>query len=220
MDDLSEKVHQKKMSFCSLARLITCNVCSLGGQGDCKCEKLGFSLGPNPISKKTLVFDLDDTLVHTSLTPPCQYDFTISFASDEQEEPLQVYVQIRPGTRRMLKMLQKDFEIVFFTSASQEYADSIIDFIAPYVPRTHRFYRCDCTSYSEFYVKDLSRFDRQLESMILIDNSPISSAFQPRNALMVTSWNGNKNDRDLLKVIMPKIRQLKDISDVRTELQK
>ena len=36
--------------------------------------------------------------------------------------------------------------------------------------------------------KDLSYLGRQLQSLIIVDNSPTSYLFQPRNAVPITSW--------------------------------
>lgn len=66
-----------------------------------------------------------------------------------------------------------------FTAADQEYADLILDKIDP--NRTlfsHRMYRQHCIKVDDCYVKDLRIIaDRDLEDMVIVDNSIISFAF-------------------------------------------
>lgn len=60
---------------------------------------LGGQLGPQPAGKegfKTLVLDLDETLVHSAFKEPEKFDIKLPVSIDERE--FIVYVQIRPGT--------------------------------------------------------------------------------------------------------------------------
>lgn len=61
----------------------------------------------------TLVLDLDETLVHFMYTPSGG-----TFL-------------IRPYCFKFLELMSKYFEIVIFTAAMKEYADSILDIIDP-----------------------------------------------------------------------------------------
>ena len=68
-------------------------------------------------------------------------------------------------------------------------------------------------------MKDLSRLGRPLSDIILIDNSPLSSLFQPENALPCSSWYEDKNDRELLQLI-PILEKLAKVKDVREVIPK
>jgi TFIIF-interacting CTD phosphatase-like protein len=63
-------------------------------------------------------------------------------------------------------------------------------------------------------VKDLSKLGRPLSDVILVDNSPLSSLFQPENALTCSTWYEDKNDRELLQLI-PILEKLARVPDVR-----
>jgi hypothetical protein len=51
------------------------------------------------------------------------------------------------------------------------------------------------------YVKDLRRLGRPLETICIVDNSPQSYAFQPRNAIPIDSWFDDRNDIQLFDLI-------------------
>jgi len=59
-------------------------------------------------------------------------------------------------------------------------------------------------------VKDLQKLGRPLSDVIIIDNSPLSSLFQPENALPCTSWYEDKNDRELL-YLLPILEKLSKV---------
>ena len=63
-------------------------------------------------------------------------------------------------------------------------------------------------------MKDLSKLGRPLSDVIIIDNSPLSSLFQPENAIPCTSWYEDKNDRELLHLI-PILEKLSKVPDVK-----
>ncbi len=54
--------------------------------------------------------------------------------------------------------------------------------------------------------------------MIIIDNAPYSYIFQPDNAIPITSWFNDPNDRQLLE-LLPLLNSLVPVDDVRTILQ-
>ena len=51
------------------------------------------------------------------------------------------------------------------------------------------------------YVKDLSHLGRRMEDILIVDNSPFSYMFQNDNAIPITSWFNDKNDRQLWELI-------------------
>lgn len=62
------------------------------------------------------------------------------------------------------------------------------------------FYREDCSLLERGYVKDLSRINRELRKIVIVDNSPVSYALQPENAIAIKSYFGDQNDQELRKV--------------------
>ena len=71
-------------------------------------------LGENLSGKKTIVLDLDETLIHTCFSEPRHYDFSLKFKENEQN--YQLYIQKRPNVDNFLKELNKYFEICIFTA--------------------------------------------------------------------------------------------------------
>jgi len=111
------------------------------------------------------------------------------------------------------------YELVIFTASVSEYANSIIDVLDSQRVIVHRLYRNHCTCANEEYIKDLSLIGRDLKSVIIIDNAPISYSLQPFNALPILSWVGDKRDSQLLYLI-PILKLLKRVDDVREYLKK
>ena len=70
---------------------------------------------PEDVGKKTLVLDLDETLVHSSFKPVASADFIIPVEIDGQVH--NVYVLKRPGVDEFLNKLGPQFELVIFTAS-------------------------------------------------------------------------------------------------------
>jgi carboxy-terminal domain RNA polymerase II polypeptide A small phosphatase len=104
---------------------------------------------------KTLLLDLDETLVHSSFIKPDSFDAV--FMVDYNKRQLPVYVNVRPFVQRFLKEMSKCYEIMIFTASIAKYADKVIDFIDPHKFIKYRLYRTHCTFLNGNFVKDISR---------------------------------------------------------------
>jgi TFIIF-interacting CTD phosphatase-like protein len=91
------------------------------------------------IGKKTLVLDLDETLVHSvferETNPECT--FSILF----NNEYYLVSTQKRPYLDEFLEKMSQHYEIVFYTSAVEGYANNVIDYIDPNKYSSSRLFR-------------------------------------------------------------------------------
>eukprot|EP00833_Pecoramyces_ruminatium_P001099 jgi/Orpsp1_1/1175131/evm.model.c7180000052740.1 len=141
---------------------------------------------PEDVGKKTLVLDLDETLVHSSFKPIAQPDYVIPVQIENQVH--NVYVLKRPGVDEFLRAMGEIYEIVIFTANLKKYADPVLDTLDKYKVVRHRLFREACIHYKGNYVKDLSQLGRNLKHVIILDNSPASYIFHPTNAIPVTSW--------------------------------
>ena len=65
----------------------------------------------------------------------------------------------------------------------------------------YRLFREACVYYRGNYVKDLSRLGRDLNKVIILDNSPASYIFHPNNAVPCISWFDDMNDTELTDLI-------------------
>lgn len=168
--------------------------------------------------RKTLVLDLDETLVHSSFKPVLNCDLTLEITFEGILS--RVYVMKRPGISKFLKRMSELFEVVVFTASLGNYADPLLDLIDKERVIAHRLFRESCVLQNGCYVKDLSVLGRDLKNVIIVDNSPISYSLQPQNAVPITTWFDNKRDRELYKLvpILEELALVEDVTQVCSEL--
>lgn len=150
----------------------------------------------SPPQQKTLVLDLDETLIHSlakggrmssghmvevklntpvALSAPQPGQATPVIGP---QHPILYYVHKRPHCDEFLRKVSKWFKLVIFTASVQEYADPVIDWLE--VERKYfagRYYRQHCTFRNGAYIKDLSSIEPDLSKVIILDNSPVSYIF-------------------------------------------
>ena len=141
---------------------------------------------PRSKGKKTLILDLDETLVHSSFKPPPEESIVLPVEIDGKK--FKVYVLVRPGAKEFLIEMQKYYECVIYTASLSKYADPLMDILDDQKCCSSRLFREHCTFYQGMYVKDLSEVGRDLKNTLIIDNSPTAYYFQPENALPIVSW--------------------------------
>jgi len=167
--------------------------------------------------RKTLVLDMDETLVHCSFqneqSIPCDWMFTL----ESGESITDVCCWVRPHLEKFLRVASMMYEIVVFTASKEKYANKVLDLIDPAGYITHRLFRQHCTQVHGYYVKDLSLLGRPLRDTVIIDNSPVSFSFQPMNGILCADWSGNPNDYELLQLI-PTLQQLDLSMNLREKL--
>ena len=165
--------------------------------------------------KKTLILDLDETLVHSSFKPVDKADIILPI--EIEGKVCNVYVLKRPGVDEFLIRLAYLYEIVIFTASLSKYADPLVDRLDKLSYGYAKLFREHCTFHEgTFFVKDLTRIGRPLKDMMIVDNSPASYLFQPENAVPISSWFTDKSDRDLFRLlpILEKIAFVEDVRDV------
>ena len=164
------------------------------------------------INKKTLILDLDETLVHSSTTSFENNDIILNV--DFDSILYNIYVLVRPGVENFIKKLSKIFEIVIFTASISRYASPLLDKLDKEKKIKYRLYREHCTFLNGNYIKELKRLNRDLKGVIIVDNSPIAYAFDTENGLPIKSWYGDKNDNEFDN-IFPLLEFLSEVDDVR-----
>ena len=125
--------------------------------------------------RKTLVLDLDETLVHSSFKAAKKTDIILPV--DIEGRNCYVYVLVRPGCAQFLKELAKYYEIVIFTASLSKYANPLMDILDEEMVAPQRLFREHCTFHNGTFVKDMARVGRPLKDTIIIDNSPASFQF-------------------------------------------
>ena len=137
--------------------------------------------------KRTLVVDLDETLIHTGF--------------DAAEQGWETHT--RPGVREFLIRVSRHYEVVVFTAGMESYAGQVIDDLEADsgVKISHRLYRGACAIIEggerPLHVKDLSLLGRDLARTMIVDNSPESYMLQPENAIPIKPFFGDDDDVEL-----------------------
>jgi len=163
--------------------------------------------------KKTLVLDLDETLVHCTVEPIEHPDhcFNVHFNGED----FKVHVRKRPHLEHFLQTVSELFEVIVFTASQKVYADTLLDIIDPekkYVQ--YRLFRDACLPVEGNFLKDLGVLGRELSQVVLIDNSPYAYGYQVDNGIPIESWFDDPDDTELLDLI-PFLRHIHNVEDVR-----
>lgn len=198
------------------------------------------------LAQKTLVIDLDETLIHSLAKGgrmssghmvEVKLSSTVGYggATLGPQHPILYYVHKRPHCDDFLRKVSKWYKLVVFTASVQEYADPVIDWLEQ--ERKYfsgRYYRQHCTFRNGAYIKDLSSVEPDLSKVMILDNSPLSYIFhegkelpQSRriqsdtlnadNAIPIEGWINDPTDNDLLHLI-PMLEALQYVTDVRALL--
>ncbi|KAI9750113.1 MAG: hypothetical protein M4579_006600 [Chaenotheca gracillima] len=185
---------------------------------------------PNHMPQKTLILDLDETLIHSlakggrmstghmvevKLNAPVGFSGGVAMAP---QHPILYYVHKRPNCDEFLRKVCKWYNLVAFTASVQEYADPVIEWLEQ--DRKYfsaRYYRQHCTFRGGNYIKDISSVEPDLSKVMIIDNSPTSYIFHEDNAIPIEGWISDPTDNDLLHLI-PLLEALQYVTDVRALL--
>jgi len=162
--------------------------------------------------KKTLVLDLDETLVHSTFEPIENPDLVLPVVI--KGTTYRINVMIRPGTEEFLARMGELFEVVVFTASLSEYAEPLVKVLDTTNVVSYLLFRQHCTPLNGIYVKDLSLLGRDMRNIILVDNSPNSFLFQPQNAYHISHFFDDKSDRDLYRLTYF-LERITTVSDVR-----
>jgi CTD small phosphatase-like protein 2 len=163
--------------------------------------------------RKTLVLDLDETLVHSTLDGDCIPDFTFPVRIGSVCH--MVAVRKRPHLHIFLERVARLYEVVVFTASQQIYAEQLLDTLDPNGRLIkHRVYRDSCVVWEGNFLKDLTYLGRDLAHTLIIDNSPQAFGFQLDNGVPIESWYDDDHDTELLK-LLPFLEQVAEAQDVR-----
>ena len=152
------------------------NASSYGGILAVNNIKVPYLSTKNP-KKFTLVLDLDETLIAFQINP------------NEENKGL---LKFRPGLDYFLLKMKNLYEIIVFTSATQEYADPIEDCIEQNEQYFDaRLYRQHTIIYENEFVKDISRIGRPMNTIIIVDNMPQNFRLQKENGIFIKPFWGD-----------------------------
>ncbi|KAJ4943876.1 hypothetical protein JOQ06_006369 [Pogonophryne albipinna] len=147
----------------------------------------------------TLVVDLEETLMFSSLNVIEEAEFTFNTAF--QDHQYKVYMILRPHVKEFLQAMAKNYEMFVYTCAKKEYAEKILDILDPQRKLfRHRLYQDDCACVLGHYIKDLGVLGRDLAKTVVLDNAPHTYPYHLMNTIPIKSWSGESEDRELQKL--------------------
>ena len=174
----------------------------------------------NKNNKKTLILDLDETLVHSLFQPEKANNNIIKpdiylkiFFNNKFQE---IFVYKRPYLDIFLKEMRKIYNIYVFTASIEKYAKPLLDKLDKDNLIIKKFYRESCLLSEGKFIKDLNSLNLNinLKDIIIIDNNPFSYKFNKNNGIPIKSWHFDKSDTELIKII-PLLKYLAKTEDVR-----
>ena len=127
-----------------------------------------------------------------------------------------MYVKFRPYLKAFLESLSSKYELIIFTAAASLYAKAVVKIIDP----ESKYFRYVLTrdnclrTKNGFFIKDLRILDRDLSSVVIIDDHVHSFGFQLDNGIPIFEFKGNTDDDELIYV-GKYLHRLAEISDVR-----
>jgi len=166
-------------------------------------------------NKKTLLLDLDNTLIYASKQIPEIMDYT-SVVFEKGGEYIIRYVTKRPGMCKFLSKLSKRYNLCVYTAADKTYARKVVeatgvsDYICDLYDRSH------CEKINEFtYLKNIWSLGFEPTQTVLIDDLTAQSKYQPENFINIKPFKGEDSDRELY-ALYPFLRTLNIVDDVRS----
>jgi CTD small phosphatase-like protein 2 len=167
-------------------------------------------------SKKTLLVDLDETLIKVIWGAPNSNDMLPPINGGDASNNFTVL--IRPYAKEFLREMSKEFEVVIFTAAEKGYAEHMVNLLDPnreYISFILSRNHCLKTM-KGLYIKDLRIIkNRDMKDMVIVDNFTPSFSFQIENGIPIITWDGDVKDEEL-KYLMNYLREAKEYNDMRT----
>ena len=157
-----------------------------------------------PTKEYTLVLDLDETLIH----------FSVNKGNEG-------HLFFRPYLFNFLNAVSEYYELIIFTAGIKEYAKIVLEIIENRMGKKifdYRLYRENTEPNDEgIFVKDLSKIGRNLQKMIIVDNTKENYELQKDNGIEIKSYYGFDYKRmDLMEddVILDDDNCLKELEKI------
>jgi len=171
---------------------------------------------PSHKDKKSIIFDLDETLIHCNESADVPSDVVLPIRFPHGEI-IEAGINIRPYALEILKEASQHFEVIVFTASHSCYANVVLDYLDPHGQYVHhRLFRENCVVTDEgVYVKDLRILgNRNLQDIVLVDNAAYSFGYQVENGIPIIPFYDNKDDQEL-KHLIPYLKSFLNVKDCR-----
>ena len=177
------------------------------------------SINAQDLKKKTLVLDLDETLVHSSNKTPFPNKKNIVLNMTINDIKHKIYVIVRPFLEQFLHEMSLYYNLFIFTASMAQYSTNLMNILDKNKVILKVLTREHCQFKGGLYFKNLNIFNRDYKDIIILDNNPISYALNKSNGIPIPTWIDDSNDRELFKLI-PILKYLSKLNDVRPFINK
>lgn len=168
------------------------------------------------MKEKLIILDLDETLIYATES---RLDYEPSF------EVGHYYVYVRPFAKEFIEYCRTEFRVAIWTSSNEIYAEAIVhNLFGSEYPLEFTWSRNKCVqkfnpeTHEYFFIKDLKKVRKQgynLESIIMVDDSPEKLIRNYGNLVRVAPFFGKKTDEELL-LLKGYLGELKKVDNIRT----
>lgn len=177
------------------------------------------SINAQDLKKKTLVLDLDETLVHSSNKTPFPNKKNIVLNMTINDIKHKIYVIVRPFLEQFLHEMSLYYNLFIFTASMAQYSTNLMNILDKNKVILKVLTREHCQFKGGLYFKNLNIFNRDYKDIIILDNNPISYALNKSNGIPIPTWIDDPNDREFFKLI-PILKYLSKLNDVRPFINK
>lgn len=158
-------------------------------------------LPPARDSRPTLVLDLDNTLVFSTVKELAAFDHKITVNYNGRAQS--VWIVERPGLQSFLDHVAAKYEVVLFTAGIRQYGVKVMRKIDRKMRISYFLDRRFCTligknsKNQDFFAKDLRILGRCLSRVLLVDDRDYSFCFNIDNGILVPIFSGDSQDECL-----------------------
>lgn len=147
-------------------------------------------------TNKTIVLDLDNTLVVSTKEHINNYDFKISFDGNTDT----YYIRTRDHCLEFVDFCFKYFkEVIVWSAATLDYVNSIVDNIFKSRKPDRIYSRNDIVHEDGSYTKPLSKILFDITDVYIIDDNIGNFKYNMNNGILIPPFLGG-HDNDLLKI--------------------
>lgn len=169
----------------------------------------------NPLLKKLLILDLDETLIHASEK---KLDIEADFFYNGY------FVHKRPFLDEFITEVSTHFEVAIWSSADDLYVNEIVQALGVSCNFTVVWGNSRCTPKRDYtddaivYEKKLEKLKRKnfsIHQMIIVDDSPEKCRNNFGNAIYIKPFTGDQSDNELL-YLKEYLFSIKEVENIRS----
>ncbi len=149
------------------------------------------------LNRKILVLDLDETLIHTERA---NENSTYPIIKTQRSN---IYFTKRPFLMEFLNLMSNFFDLILFSASGIEYCEEIIEELSlDFSIFSQILTRADCTPILSFcgFSKDLKILKRNLNDIVLVDDTIFSAFLQLDNYVPIAKFKGDPQDKELVQL--------------------